>query len=49
MPRIASQVDLHAAEFKDNAGAMEGLVEQLRAEVARAAQGGSRAAHDKHR
>ena len=49
MPRIASQVDLHAAEFKDNVRAMEGLVEQLRAEVGRASQGGSRAAHDKHR
>ena len=49
MPRIASRVDPHSAEFRDNEGAMRTLVEGLDAEVARAARGGSQAATDKHR
>ncbi len=49
MPRIASQVDPHSAEFKDNERAMSALVAGLGTEVARAAAGGSKAANDKHR
>jgi 3-methylcrotonyl-CoA carboxylase beta subunit len=49
MPRIASRVDPHSTDFKDNASAMQALVTGLRGEVGRAAAGGSRAANDKHR
>ena len=49
MPRIASRVDPHSAEFRDNERAMRTLVEGLGAQVARAARGGSQAATDKHR
>jgi 3-methylcrotonyl-CoA carboxylase beta subunit len=49
MPRIASRVDPHSADFKDNANAMQALVKGLTGEVSRAAAGGSRAASDKHR
>ena len=49
MPRIASQVNPHSAEFKDNERAMSELVAGLGTEVTRAAAGGSRAANDKHR
>ena len=49
MPRLASRVDLHSEDYRDNARAMASLVEELKAEVARAARGGSSAAVDKHR
>ncbi len=49
MPRIASRVDPHSAEFRDNERAMRTLVEGLASEVARVARGGSAAATDKHR
>ena len=49
MPRIASRVDPHSAEFRDNERAMRTLVEGLGAQVARVARGGSQAATDKHR
>jgi 3-methylcrotonyl-CoA carboxylase beta subunit len=48
MPRLATRVDLHSADYRDNERAMRALVSDLRAEVARAAHGGSRAAMDKH-
>ena len=49
MPRLATRIEVHSAEFRANAHAMHALVEDLRAEVARAARGGSRAATDRHR
>src|SRR5215831_4088581 len=49
MPRIATRVDLHSQEFKDNERTMRALVEELKHEVGRAARGGSKAATDKHR
>jgi 3-methylcrotonyl-CoA carboxylase beta subunit len=49
MPRLLSRVDVHSAEFAENAAAMRSLVEGLKAEVARAARGGSQAAIEKHR
>jgi len=49
MPRISTRVDLHSQEFRDNERIMQGLLADLRREVARAAQGGPRAATDKHR
>src|SRR6201997_2567722 len=49
VPRIATRVELHSAEFRDNERAMRALCEDLRREVARAARGGSKAAVDKHR
>ena len=49
MPRIATRVDLHSEEFRQNDRAMRALVEELGREVARAARGGSKAAIEKHR
>src|ERR1700758_1116158 len=49
VPRIATRVELHSAEFRDNERAMRALGEALRREVARVARGGSKAAVDKHR
>jgi 3-methylcrotonyl-CoA carboxylase beta subunit len=49
MPRLATRVDLHSADYRDNEQAMRALIGELRAEVARAARGGSRAAVDKHK
>jgi 3-methylcrotonyl-CoA carboxylase beta subunit len=49
MPRITSRIDPAAQEFKDNERATRALIEDLRRAVGRAAQGGSKAANDKHR
>jgi 3-methylcrotonyl-CoA carboxylase beta subunit len=49
MPRISSRLDPHSQEYRDNERAMRALIEDLRAEVGRAARGGSRAATDKHK
>ncbi len=49
MPRITSRLDSSSQEFKDNEHASRALVEDLRRAVGRAAQGGSKAANDKHR
>jgi 3-methylcrotonyl-CoA carboxylase beta subunit len=49
MPRIASRIDVHSQEYRDNARAMRALGEDLRREVGRVARGGSKAAVDKHR
>src|SRR5579863_8516810 len=49
MPRLGTHVDPQAQEFQDNARAMRALSEELRGEVTRAARGGSKSAHDKHR
>jgi len=49
MPRIASRVDPNAEEYRDNERAMRGLASELRREVGRVAQGGSRSAVEKHR
>ena len=49
MPRLGTRVDPQAQEYQDNERAMRALSEELRREVARAARGGSKGAHDKHR
>jgi 3-methylcrotonyl-CoA carboxylase beta subunit len=49
MPRIASRVDVHSEDYRDNERAMRALAEGLRREVERVARGGSKAAVDKHR
>src|SRR6201997_2622932 len=49
VPRIATRLDVHSEEFRQNDRTMRALVEDLRQAVARAARGGSKAAIDKHR
>jgi 3-methylcrotonyl-CoA carboxylase beta subunit len=48
MPRLSTRVDVHSEEFRDNARSMEALAADLRREAERAAQGGSKAAVQKH-
>src|SRR5581483_7152802 len=47
--RLSSQIDLRSAEYRDNEQSMRALAADLRREVGRAAQGGSKAAVDKHK
>jgi 3-methylcrotonyl-CoA carboxylase beta subunit len=49
MAKIASSIDARAPEFAANRAAMAGLVQDLRALLARNALGGSEAARSKHR
>src|SRR6202050_1309350 len=49
MPRLTTRIDLHSQDYRDNQQAMQGLLADLRREVEEVAQGGSRAANDKHR
>src|SRR6202047_340219 len=49
MPRISTRVDIHSEEFRDNELAMRALAADLRRESERIAQGGSKAAVEKHR
>jgi len=49
MPAIATRVDVHSQEYRDNERAMRELASDLRQQAVRAAQGGSRAALEKHR
>ena len=49
MPRIASRLDPRSQEFRDNEAAMRGLAAELKAEVARAAEGGSPQTVSRHR
>lgn len=48
MPVLESQLNPRSAEFQANAGAMRALVEDLEAQVAKAAAGGGEAARAKH-
>jgi 3-methylcrotonyl-CoA carboxylase beta subunit len=48
MPRLSSRIAPGSQEYRDNEHAMRALTAQLRREVERVAQGGSRAATDKH-
>jgi 3-methylcrotonyl-CoA carboxylase beta subunit len=48
MPALRSTVDTRSAEFGANAAAMRALLTDLRAQVARAAQGGGAAARSRH-
>jgi 3-methylcrotonyl-CoA carboxylase beta subunit len=48
MPRIASQIDTRSPEFEDNRQHLQGLVEELRQRLARAALGGGAKARSKH-
>ncbi|EQD30776.1 carboxyltransferase subunit of acetyl-CoA carboxylase, partial [mine drainage metagenome] len=49
MPRIASRLDTRAPEFQDNARALRARTAALKAEIERAALGGSSAAVHRHR
>jgi len=49
MPQLTSRIDVHSADYRDNERAMRALLEDLRAEVGRAACGGARGATDKHK
>ncbi len=49
MPRLSTRVDVHSQEFRENDRAMQALAADLRHEVERVAQGGSKAAVEKHR
>ncbi|MGC9235346.1 MAG: carboxyl transferase domain-containing protein [Thiomonas sp.] len=48
MPTLDTQIDPRSAEFAANAQAMQALVDDLRARLAQAAQGGGEAARAKH-
>ena len=48
MPQIVTAIDPRSADFAANAAAMRAQVDDLRATVARIAQGGSEAARQKH-
>jgi 3-methylcrotonyl-CoA carboxylase beta subunit len=49
MPRLTSQIDTKSQEFAANESAMASIVDDLRAKVSAAAQGGSAKAVEKHR
>jgi 3-methylcrotonyl-CoA carboxylase beta subunit len=49
MPRIASRLDPRSQEFRDNEAAMRELATELKAEVARAAEGGTPQTVSRHR
>src|SRR5580698_2085038 len=49
MPRLTTRIDLHSQDYRDNQQAMQGLLADLHREVEKVAQGGSKAANDKHR
>src|ERR1700743_481176 len=49
MASLATRVDVHSQEYRDNHRAMRELAADLRQQVARAAAGGSKAAREKHR
>src|ERR1700734_921113 len=49
MPRLSTRVDVHSEEFRDNERAMRALAADLRGAADRVAQGGSKAAVEKHR
>src|ERR1700756_5941213 len=49
MPRLSTRVDVHSEELRENAATMQALAADLRREAERVAQGGSKAAVDKHR
>src|SRR5580692_5322704 len=49
MPRLSTRVDVHSEEFRDNERTMRALADDLRREADRIAQGGSKAAVEKHR
>jgi len=48
MPRLSDEIDRRSETFRQNQEAMAPLVEQLRSDVDRIAQGGGQAARDKH-
>ena len=48
MTQLNSAIDTASASFQENAGAMSGLIAELREKTAEAAQGGSERAREKH-
>ena len=49
MPRLSTRIDVHSGEYRDNASAMQALAQDMRREAERIAQGGSKAAVEKHK
>src|SRR5882762_9710471 len=49
MPRLSTRLDVHSEDFRDNERAMQALAADLRREAERVAQGGSKAAVEKHK
>lgn len=49
MAALASQIDPHSQEFRQNEAALRALTQALRQDIARTALGGSAAAREKHR
>ena len=49
MPRLSTRVDVHSQEYLDNERALRALVAELRRAAEHAAQGGSKAAVQKHK
>ena len=48
MPKLTSKINVESAEFRDNAQAMQGLVDDLRAKVAEIALGGPERSRKRH-
>ncbi len=48
MPKLQSPLDLRSADFADNAAHMRALVEELRSELSRAANGGGEKSRTRH-
>jgi 3-methylcrotonyl-CoA carboxylase beta subunit len=49
MPRLSTRIDVHSEGFRDNERAMQALAADVRRETERVAQGGSKAAAEKHK
>ena len=49
MPRLSTRIDVHSEEFRDNERAMKAVAADMRREAERVAQGGSKAAVEKHK
>src|SRR5882757_10223212 len=49
MPRLSTRLDVHSEDFRDNERAMQAVAADLRREAERVAQGGSKAAVEKHK
>jgi 3-methylcrotonyl-CoA carboxylase beta subunit len=49
MPRLSSRVNVHSQDYLENQRAMQALAAGVRREAGRAAQGGSKAAVEKHK
>ena len=48
MPAFTTKIDVHSADFTNNAEHMDSLVDDLQKKLQKSAQGGSEAARNKH-